>query len=239
MTTTATPVATSPAFSFSHNIGYYTDDAQMRFSDFEKEIEDKSLWLGSRSTDYLVIFESESVKNQPYFKKSKLARMKKSCLEELHSDFACSGDIINECRHMDNPTKQDYIDDLLSVSNEAFYKHHFENQSWRDLDSDFTIHGYSQGDAVQVKLVGKVDAYLTSDYLTNIFFDVPLTGSITIEQDNEGIEEFYLSELANFDEYAQFDKDDLLAKISEYISDKHYHDALTAYLDQEELDTIN
>lgn len=238
MTATATPVATSPAFSFSHNIGYYTDDAQMRFSDFEKEIEGRSLWLGSRSTDYLVIFESESVKNQPYFKKSKLARMKKSCLDELHGDFACSGDIINECRYMDNPTKQDYIDDLLSVSNEAFYKHHFENQSWRDLDSDFTIHGYSQGDAVQVKLVGKVDAYLTSDCLTNIFFDIPLTGSITIEQDGEAIEEFYLSELANFDEYAQFDEDDLLAKISEYTSDKPYHDALIAYLAKEELNEV-
>ncbi len=235
MTTTA-PVATLP--TFSHNIGYYTDDAQMRFSDFEKEIEDKSLWLGSRSTDYLVIFESESVKNQPYFKKSKLARMKKSCLEELHGDFACSGDIINECRHLDNPTKQDYIDDLLSVSNEAFYKHHFENQSWRDLDSDFTIRGYSQGDAVQVKLVGKVDAYLTSDYLTNIFFDVPLSGNVTIEQDGEVIEEFYLTELANFDEYAQFDKDDLLAKISEYASDKPYHDALIAYLAEEELNEV-
>lgn len=238
MTATATPVATSPAFSFSHNIGYYTDDAQMRFSDFEKEIEDKSLWLGSRSTDYLVIFESESVKNQPYFKKSKLARMKKSCLEELHGDFACSGDIINECRHLDNPTKQDYIDDLLSVSNEAFYKYHFENQSWRDLDSDFTIRGYSQGDAVQVKLVGKVDAYLTSDYLTNIFFDVPLSGNVTIEQDGEAIAEFYLSELANFDEYAQFDEDDLLAKISEYTSDKPYHDALIAYLAKEELNEV-
>lgn len=237
MTTTA-PVATSPAFSFSHNIGYYTDDAQMRFSDFEKEIEGRSLWLGSRSTDYLVIFESESVKNQPYFKKSKLARMKKSCLEELHGDFACSGDIINECRHMDNPTKQDYIDDLLSVSNEAFYKYHFENQSWRDLDSDFTIRGYSQGDAVQVKLVGKVDAYLTSDYLTNIFFDVPLSGNVTIEQDGEAIAEFYLSELANFDEYTQFDEDDLLAKISEYTSDKSYHDALIAYLAEEELNEV-
>lgn len=239
MTTTATPVATSPAFSFSHNIGYDTGLAQLYFDDLQQELKDRSLWLGSHSTDYLVIFESESVKNQPYFKKSKLARMRKSCLEELHGDFACSGDIINECRHMDNPTKQDYIDDLLSLSNEAFYKNHFENQNWRDLDSDFIIRGYSQGDAVQVKLVGKVDAYLTSDYLTNIFFDVPLTGSITIEQDDEVIAEFYLTELANFDEYAQFDKDDLLAKISEYISDKHYHDALTAYLDQEELDTIN
>ena len=213
-------------YDFKVNIYYDTDLANLYFNDFkEGHMNDNiNLFFGSRQTDYLVIFENEKVLNESYYKKSKLARMNKTDLTNLADEMLGYG--------FDDSTKQTLIDGLISITNKDYYTSHYENESYNNLDFDFAISGYSQGDYCKVKIVGPVEKWINKDYLTNIFYDTPISGIIEVFKNGSLIDDFQLYDLANFNEYDNYDKDKLIAMIADYCNNKDYKDLLLTYLDK-------
>lgn len=106
--------------------------------------------------------------------------------------------------YFEDNTKQMLIDELMKyIDNEKYYTHHFNESSYRDLDYDFSITGYSQGDKVLIKKIGNDKKFSDNDkpsvnesYLTNIFYDSPLVVSITIDVNGDDVEtlDFYNGE---------------------------------------------
>ena len=221
-------------FTFQHHITYDCNLASDYFYDFKNgHMNDNiNLFFGSRQTDYLVIFENEKVLNESYYKKSKLARMNKDELYGLnyfHDLIWRTADLL----------KSELIDNLLSVNNEEYYKNHYEKEYYQDLDFDFAISGYNQGDYCKVKIVGNVEKWINKDYLTNIFYDTPISGIIEVFKDGVLIDEFSLYDINNFDEYAYYDKDKLINMIADYCSNKDYKDLLVTYLNDNLNDIID
>lgn len=221
-------------FTFNHRITYDCDLANLYFSDFQEgHMNDNiNLFFGSRETDYLVIFENEKVLNESYYKKSKLARMNKEELYGLnyfHDLIWRTADLL----------KSELIDNLLSVNNEEFYKNHYEKEYYQGLDYDFSISGYNQGDYCKVKIVGNVEKWINKEYLTNVFYDTPISGIIEVFKEGVLIDEFNLYDINNFDEYAYYDKDKLIDMIADYCSNKDYKDLLVTYLNDNLNDIID
>ena len=220
-------------YDFKVNICYDADLANLYYNDFkEGHMNDNiNLFFGSRQTDYLVIIENETVANTSYYKKSQLARMNKTDLTNL-ADEMLGYDF-------DDSTKQILIDGLMSITNKDYYTSHYDNECYNNLDYDFTISGYSQGDYCKVKIVGNVEKWINKDYLTNIFYDTPISGIIEVFKNGSLIDDFQLYDLTNFDEYAYYDKDKLIAMLTDYCSNKDYKDLLVAYLDKNLNTTID
>ena len=220
-------------YTFKHRIAYDCDLANLHFNEFKdgRMNDNINLFLGSREIDYLVIFENEKVANTSYYKKSKLSRMNKDDLVNLADEMLGYG--------FDDSTKQTLIDGLTSIINKDYYTSHYENECYNSLEFDFAIRGYSQGDYCKVKIVGNVEKWIDKDYLTNLFYNTPLKGNIEVFKNGSLIDDFYLYDLANFDEYDIYDKDKLIAMISDYCSNEDYKDLLIAYLDKNLKSTID
>ena len=122
------------------------------------------------------------------------------------------------------------IDNLLSINNEEYYKNHYEKDCYKDLDFDFAISGYNQGDYCKVKIVGNVEEWINKEYLTNLFYNTPISGTIEVFKDGSLIDEFSLYDINNFNEYDYYDKDKLIAMIADYCNNKDYKDLLVNYL---------
>lgn len=162
------------------SVRYDNDLSQFYFEDFKNE--NHVLFFGDRSIDYCVIFENEEVKNAPYFKKSRLGRMKKSDLYEILNNVGLAD------YDLDNYTKAEIVDLLLQVTNESFYKSHYENSSYGCLEYDFAICGYCQGDYVKINKVGSAEwceKSYSKEYLSNLFFDSPVSGKIELVELSE------------------------------------------------------
>lgn len=221
-------------YDFKVNVCYDTDLAGLYFNEFkEGHMNDNiNLFFGSRQTNYLVIFENEKVLNESHYKKSKLVRMNK---DELYG--------LNYYHELMWGTKtllkSELIENLLSVNNEEYYKNHYKKEYYQDLDFDFAISGHSQGDFVKVKLVGNVEKWINKEYLANLFYDTPISGLIEVFKNGSLIDDFQLYDLANFDEYADYDKNKLISMIADYCSNKDYKDLLIAYLNENLKSTID
>ena len=221
-------------YDFKVNISYDTDLANIYFNDFEKgNMNDNvNLFFGSRQTDYLVIFENEKVLNESHYKKSKLNRMNKDELYGLN--------YYHELLWGDETLlKSELIENLLSVNNEEYYKNHYEKESYDNIDYDFSIRGYNQGDFFKVKIVGNVEKWINEEYLTHLFYHTPISGNIEVFKNGSLIDDFHLNDLANFDSYDSYDKDKLIAMIADYCSNEDYKDLLVAHLDKNLKDTID
>lgn len=214
-------------YTFDHYAKYSNDLNQIYFDDFKNEIDNQSIWFCNRQTDYIVIFESEALKDAPYYKKSVLSKMKKSELFELCEMFELIGYWQDEKDYL----KSELIDELLTVDNEQFYKHHYSENTWYDLDYSFKVIGYCQGDVVKVLLIGNVEKYINENHLQNIFFDSPINGSVTIYQDDEYLAEINFYDLNNFNEYDYFDKDKLIEMMKDYCKNDDYCAKLIEYLE--------
>ena len=221
-------------YDFKVNVCYDTHLAHLYFNDFkEGHMNDNiNLFFGSRQTDYLVIFENEKVLNESYYKKSKLARMNKDELYGLNYYH----DLVWRNKTL---LKSELIDNLLSVNNEEYYRNSHEKEDYNNLEYNFIVKGHSQGDCFKVKLVGNVEKWIDKDYLTNIFYNTPISGNIEVFKNGSLIDDFHLDELVDFDEYDYYDKDKLIAMTADYCSNEDYKDLLIAYLDKNLSDTIN
>ena len=219
-------------YDFKVNISYDADLANLYFNDFKDGYmnDNINLFFGSRQTDYLVIFENEKVANTSYYKKSQLARMNKIDLTNLADEMLGYG--------FDDSNKQTLIDGIMSITNTDYYTQHYENECYNNLDFDFAISGYSQGDYCKVKIVGNVENWINKDYLTNVFYDTPISGFIEVFKNGSLLDYFQLYDLQNFNEYADYDKNKLIATIADYCKNKDYAGLLLTYLDKNLSDTI-
>lgn len=207
---------------FSQNIGQDGYLARMYFNDF---IENASgCHEVQRFDNYLVVYGSDVSKTDGHFKKSHLARMRKQALVDL-----CD---VLDCGYWDDATKGDLIEELMGVSNEDYYKTHYEHARFYDLEYDFSFNGYSQGDNYRVKTAGKVAEWSDGDYLTHIFYDAPLTGTIEVSINGEVVNEISIYEFMD-DEYAYWDKDEFIAKCADYVKDLDYKELLIEFLEDD------
>lgn len=212
---------------FSHNVSYDLDLSRIYLDDFLKGYTDYGVQL--IDNDYLIIYENESLKNERYFNIDELEKMNidelTSLLDSLENYYYDEGD------------KDCLIDALLQYTNEDYYEKHYSNVDWRNLESDFAISGYSQGDAIAVKLIGNVS--INEDYLSNLFFDAPVYGSVEVYANNGLLVEIYIHEYLE-DSY-NWDKVQVINNISKAYLNKDYHALLIEYLTEnlpEELEYI-
>ena len=201
---------------FSYNASYDLDLAQIYLDDFLNGYTDYSVqYIGC---NYLVIYEDVSLKNERYFNIDELEEMDNSELIELLDNL--------EKYYYDSDDKDDLINCLMQYTNEDYYDKHHQAARWYDLESDFTISGYSQGDAIAVKTVGSVS--VDREYLSQLFYDVPVYGSVEVYANNGLLVEIYIHEYLE-DSYT-WDKVQVINNISNAYLDKDYHALLVEYL---------
>ena len=208
--------------TFDHNIRYDNDLSQIYFDEF---ISNASGCNEVQLFDsYLVIYGDNVSKDDIYYKRYQLEKMRKDDLIELCETMQL---YLN-----DDMLKSDYIDELMTIDNEQYYQIHYAESYYNDLDYDFSFNGYSQGDYYKVKTIGKMQKWINSEYLTNIFYDAPITGVIEIDINGVTVDEINLYDFMQ-DEYAYWDKDEFIKQLAEYINDKDYKDLLLEYLADE------
>lgn len=144
-----------------------TDLSREHCQDFLKGCECPVIY----KNDYLVIFEDSVKAEENHFKKSELLKMKKADLWAICDDLGI--DWLN-----DDNTKAEIVAELENLSNQAYFEMLAENQGYQASDYDFLVYGYSQGDCVKVKRVGK--AYHTKEYLTDLFFGTICSARLTV-----------------------------------------------------------
>ena len=214
--------------SFEHSAIYDCDLSRIYFDDFKSEVENHSLWFGDRQTDYLVIFESEALKNAPYYKVSHLNKMSKQALYDLCEQYEIL-DYYYSNSDFNTNKKQDLIDEIMRhVDNEKHYTMRFHQSRWYDLECDFVVRGYSQGDAIKVLLVGKVESYINCDFLTNVFYDTPLCVKISIDVNYNFYDEVDLY----CGEYVFYDKAECLNILKRDYSKHEYFNQLLEYAEK-------
>ena len=214
----------STQFNFTHSLFYDYDLAQMWLDDFNHNEDTKQVcYFGDN--EYVVIFANETIMNAPYYKVSNLRKIKRDDLMELHVEHYGYWDR--------GQLKSEIIEDLMNVSNKSYYEYHFNQVSWHDLESDFVVRGYCQGDAKAIKLVSdknnKFEYKINSDYLKNIYFNTPIYASVEIYVDNEMHEEINFQEY--IDDFYNVDKYDLIKVIDEHFKDEPYCSALKFYVE--------
>lgn len=201
---------------FNHNVRYDLDLSQVYTDDFLSGYTDYAVQF--INYEYLVIYEDESLKNERYYNIDDLEKMDNSELIELLDNL--------ENYYYDTDDRDDLINNLLCYTNEDYYDKHHQSSRWNDLDSDFTITGYSQGDAIAVKIVG--DVSISKEYLSNLFYDVPVSGILEIYTDDKLLDELYLEEF--LDNGYHWDKVQVINNISNAYLKKDYHALLIEYL---------
>lgn len=236
-------------YTFDINANYSNDLSSIYYDDFMAEWKDKII----KNDHYIVLFASEDIKNAPYYKVSHLKKMSKKALYDLCEQYDILNYYHSSCDYEDNK-KDDLINEIMRyIDNEKHYEHHYNESSYHDLDYDFRVVGYCQGDAVKVKLVGSEKEFLkysylpSSDYLTNIFYDSPIQGCITVLCNGEELTNLDINsninfyDVTGFNEYDSWDKNDFIEKVkkTEWIVKLEYFELLIEYLENELPTTLN
>lgn len=229
-------------YTFDINANYSNDLSSIYYNDFVAEWKNKMIRFGDH---YMVLFASEDIKNAPHYKVSHLKKMSKQALYDLCEQYDILNYHYSDCDY-DANTKQNLVDEIMRyVDNEKHYEHHYNESRFGDLDYDLNVVGYCQGDVVKVKLVGSEKEFLkhsylpTSDYLTNIFYDSPIQGYITVLCNGEDLtnldcnSQINFYEVTGFNEYDYWDKQDFINKVknTDWIVKLEYFDLLVEYLE--------
>lgn len=165
---------------FELNMGYDIDLGRIWWNDFLNENEHLKFYH-CRSLAYLVLF-AKGEKEKAALNRNALEEKEFDELLELAENF----DLF-----INGADKEDLINELMFVTKEQYYKHHYESTAWSNLESDFIARGYSQGDAVVVKLVGEVE--VTKEQIENLLYDTPISGVLTVYESNGDAD--YLSDM--------------------------------------------
>ena len=224
-------------YTFDLYAKYSNNLSSVYYEDFMAEWKNKMI----KTDHYIVFFASEDIKNAPYYKISHLRKMSKQALFDLCEQYEILNYYYSGCDYEAN-RKDDLINELMRcVDNEKHYKHHCNESSHYDLDYDFTVYGYCQGDVIKIKLVGSEKEFLkhsympTSDYLTNIFYNSLIDGHITVLCNDEEMTEINFFEVDHFNEYDYWNKSDFIEKVksTKWINEKEYFNLLIEHLENE------
>ena len=189
-------IQTVSRFSLNHNLRYSNDLAHIYHAEFKQK--ESTLMLGDRGVDYVVVGNLD----ENAFKISHLRKKSKAEVVELADSLEL---------YTFNSTKEQVIAELMDISKREYYTNIFNNKCWRDLPCDFVATGHRQGDAVKVLVVDQGYEHITVEYVSNIFFDSPITGTIELYYDDKLMTEVYADEF--IDEYSFYDKDKLIESI--------------------------
>lgn len=158
--------------------------AQDYFNEFKLELEsnDSGLFLGKRQLDYLVISDDL---NEPYYTKEDLYDKPKNELLSICDYFDVYID--------EQSSKAEIIDEIISLVSVGYYHSKvYDNDGWHGVEYDYIVSGYCQGDAVKVLIISNNFNWITKEYLTNLFYDTPISyGTIS-----------FLNEIIYLDDYA-------------------------------------
>ncbi|HCH9129627.1 TPA: hypothetical protein NNT44_004661 [Salmonella enterica] len=222
-------------YTFDINASYSNDLSSIYYDDFLVEWKNKII----KHDHYMVLFASEDIKNAPYYKASHLKKMNKPALYDLCEQYEILNYHYSDYDYDEN-TKQNLIDEIMRyVDNEKYYEQHYNESRYKDLDYDFRVTGHCQGDVVKVKSVGTEKEFLkhsylpTSESLTNLFYNSPIQGYITVSCNDEELTEINFHEVDHFNEYDSWDKEDFLDKVknTDWIVKLEYFDLLIEYLE--------
>ena len=217
-----------PPYAFEGTLRHDNNLSYIRFKEFEANESGSTaniMLSGRNGIDYVVLFDNEAQKDEPFYKKTRLQKMRKEVLLDLWAYH-------NDGHPQYGDTKAELIADLLTVTLEQYYCKHHEETSWHDLEADFIVHGYSQGDAVAVKDLTKSKIWDEAS-IHNIFYNSPLAGVVTIYgNENDELETIYLDEFID-NGYATWlpeRKAELIAAIMKRYENADYATALREYL---------
>lgn len=187
---------------FTLDISYDSDLSRINYRDWKDDLGDNLLDLfDSRGNcEYLVIGHLD----KPYFTKTALTRMHKADLIELAEYYGYT--------HVgDYWLKSEIVVELQSlITVRHHYKIHYAETRWHDLDCDFTVRGYCKGEAVKVLILDGEYRWNTEKHLQNLFYRVPVSGTLSFPDGEYFIDEFMS------DEY-DYDPDDIVSNFK-----KHY-----------------
>lgn len=236
-------------YTFDLYANYSNDLSSIYYNDFMAEWKNKMI----KNDHYIVLFASEDIKNASHYKVSHLKKMTKQALYDLCEQYDILNYHYSDCNYEDNK-KDDLIDEIMRyIDNEKHYEHHYNESNYNDLDYDFRVVGYHQGDAIKIKLVGSEKDFInhsympTADYLTNIFYDSLIDGHITVLCNGEELtnldcnSQINFYDVSDFNEYDYWDKQDFIAKVknTEWINKLDYFDLLIEHLENELPTTLN
>lgn len=216
--------------TFEHNISYDADLASIYYNDFIKGHTGVTVQsFGNRQTDYLVIYGDDVSMGDNYYDTDYLESLSNDELIELLDDISNY--------YYDSDDREDMINQLSNLSISYYYENHFDSVNWYNLDSDFNITGYSQGDNIKVKMLGNAREYYNENGLTHLFYDCPISGVINVYSNGELIEELFADE--NLENYYNWDKVQFINKVSNATLDKGYHVLLNQWLLDNLKDELN
>lgn len=216
----------SPAvalFAVKQDIAYDQDLARIYFNEFEAGSCSGGVQMfGLRQTDYMVIYNEDIKPTDNHFDLDELEAMSIDDLLEIA--FAVGK------HHFDETVpKNEIVEELYNLSHEDYYTELYAENSFYDLEHDDTIYGYCQGDVVRVKFVGK--PMHTNEELVNLFYDVPISGTIQFIHNGETLLDFHYGEYAA-SEY-KWDKDEFIGELKKYLSDTPYSNVFFDLLENE------
>lgn len=207
--------------TFEHNVSYDNDLSSIYYNDFIKGHTGVTVQsFGSRQTDYLVVYGDNISMDDSYYDTDYLESLSNDDLAELLDNISNY--------YYDADDRDDMIDQLSKLSISYYYENHFESVNWYNLDSDFNITGYSQGDNIKVKLLGNASEYYDEDNLTHLFYDSPISGVVNVYSNGELINELFADEL--LEDYYDWDKVQFINNVSNATLDKGYHALLNQWL---------
>ena len=124
-------------------------------------------------------------------------------------------------------TKDELINDLMNITLDNYYTDIHNNQNFKKLTPDFKVHNYCQGKFFNVLISGKIDSSVNKEYLTNIYFSMPM--NVTLEDEN-GVIIADLTEIV--DKYSNYDRKETLKKFNEMIEGyEHKEEAMKFLID--------
>lgn len=212
--------------TFEHNISYDNDLSSIYYNDFINGYTSVTVQsFGDRQTDYIVIYGDNVKMTDNYFDINYLESLSNDELIELLDGL--------QFYNYDEEDREDLIYQLQQFDNEDYYSRHFESENWHNLEYDFNIIGYSQGDNIKVKMLGNASEYYDENSLTNLFYDSPISGVVNVYSNGELINELFADEF--LENYYNWDKVQFINNVSNATLDKGYHALLNQWL----LDNLN
>lgn len=158
------------------------DSAQWLVQDFLKNASGYSAnqaFYNRNGLAYLVIYKNEQQKQTPVYTKTALRKMRKDDLMEIAFDYCINN--YSRC------TKAELVEWLhTQLTWEAYHEAKFESERWCDLDCDYILRGFSQGDSTKVYLMPGAFEWDKGD-LENLLYDSP----IRVEVDGEPLDSYY------------------------------------------------
>lgn len=216
--------------NFTHNFSYDTYLARAYYDDFVGGLTGFEVQtMGAHQTDYMIVYSSGHSMADKYYRKSALVRMRKADLLEL-----CE---MLELPFWDCDTKNDLIEYLLNVDYEDYFKGYYAAVSFHDMACDLDIAGYSQGDRIKIVLIGDDAKRLTSEHMTQLFFDCPASGSVEVFENGTLVMNLYIDEI--IDDPYNWDKVQAINNISNATLKRPYHALLNAWALENLPDTLD